>query len=193
MSESLDKYQQICLENQNIILHLENSIVLKKKEKISLPENRKFTWKICVYTTAWEKKPHFFWDFRRRQGGVSAYFCSAVLLGVPAGAQNWALDCPPHSSHLEQQGRRSAPSAQEWCNIPHPGHSEGCLQCLPAGDSTQPCRRGNSLQLPLLISMVLRSFLLRVPSQDTLGTRKALESCLQSILTPPWRDHFSRR
>lgn len=43
MSESLDKYQQICLENQNIILHLENSIVLKKKEKISLPENRKFT------------------------------------------------------------------------------------------------------------------------------------------------------
>lgn len=34
---------------------------------MSLPENRKFTWKIRVHTTAWETRTHFFWDFKRRQ------------------------------------------------------------------------------------------------------------------------------
>lgn len=110
---------------------------------MSLPENRKFTWKICVHTTAWETRSLFFWDFERRQGSVCLSLFSCVL-GVPAEPQNWARGCPPHSSHLEQEDRRSAPSVQEQHSIPQPSHGEGCSPCLTAAGSTQPHRRGNT-------------------------------------------------
>lgn len=169
-----------------MILHLENSIVLKKKKKKSLPESRKSTWKICVHTTAWETWTHFFWDFKRRQGGVNACSCLAVLLGVPAEPQSWA----PHSLHLEQEGRSSAPSAQEQHSIPEPRDSEGRLHCPTAAHSAS--EKGKRIQLPLVISRVLCSSPPQVPSQDTLGAREALGSDLQSILTLSRRDRFSR-
>lgn len=156
---------------------------------MNLPENRKFTWKIRVHSTAWETRTHFFWDFKRRQVGLSACSCSAALLGVPAEPQSWALGCPPHSWHLEQEERSSAPWAQEQHSLPQPRHSEGCLHC-PTAAHTAP-EQGTQYSA---ISDKHGSLLLcttgalsRYPG-DTQSTR----SYLQSILTLPHRDHFSR-
>lgn len=165
----------------------------KKRKKWIYLKTKNFTWEVCVHTTAWERRTHFCCDFRRRWGGGSAQCCSAVLQRVPGEPQNWALGCSPRSSHLEQENRFSAPSAQEWCNISCSGLSDRCLHCLTTGDSTQPYKSENSLQLPLLISIVLCFSLLLVLSQYVLGICKALKSYLRSILILPWRGHFSRR
>jgi len=142
---------------------------------VSLPEKKKCTWEVCVHTTAWERGLHFCWDFRRRRGDFSVQSCSAVLQWVPGEPQNWALGCPSRSSHLEQQNKvlssLSAGATQ------HSRPSDWCLRRLTAGESTWPYRRGNSLQLPLLISTVLCFSLLQALSQlrhpgDTQSIRK---------------------